>query len=107
MFPGTRPTLLETLATMGGKPNASRVGKVIRDPDPTIALTAPAAMPAPRIPRASAGPIGASHDVDHIQVHSGRFRRQASVKRAVVPAPTSARSAARPAAARQSTGTGS
>src|SRR3954454_7804840 len=47
MEPKTSPTVLETLATTGGYPTASRVGNVISDPDPTIALTAPATTPAP------------------------------------------------------------
>src|SRR5580700_6056756 len=64
MFPETRPTLLETLATTGAKPKASSVGKVISEPDPTTALTAPAATPAPRIASASAGPTYASHLLD-------------------------------------------
>src|SRR5579864_8213124 len=55
-LPGTSPTLLETLATTGGKPKASRVGKVISDPDPTTALMAPAPQPAARIASASPGP---------------------------------------------------
>src|SRR5215469_3078227 len=63
-LPGTSPTLFETLATTGGKPNASSVGKVISDPDPTTALTAPAAVPAARIATASPGPKGPSHDPD-------------------------------------------
>ena len=44
--PGTRPTELETLAVTGGTPNASSVGKVIRVPEPTTVLIAPAAAPA-------------------------------------------------------------
>ena len=45
--------MLLTLATMAGKPNASRVGKVIREPDPTMALTVPATRPAPTMASAS------------------------------------------------------
>src|ERR1700684_1330693 len=60
-LPGTSPTLFDTLATTGGTPKASSVGKVISDPEPTTALTLPAAVPAARIARASAGPTGASH----------------------------------------------
>src|SRR5580700_11913864 len=57
--------LFDTLAVTGGKPNASSVGNVISDPEPTTALMAPAATPAPRIPAASAGPIRSSqHDLD-------------------------------------------
>jgi hypothetical protein len=43
------PRLLETLARTGGYPKASRVGKVMSDPDPTTALMVPAAQPASRI----------------------------------------------------------
>src|SRR5215472_11769796 len=49
VLPGTRPMLFETLAITGGKPNASRVGNVISDPEPTTALIAPAATAASRI----------------------------------------------------------
>src|SRR5215212_11679539 len=38
--------LLETLASTGGYPKASRVGKVTRVPEPTTALMAPATAPA-------------------------------------------------------------
>src|SRR4051812_12354431 len=38
--------LFETFAVTGGKPKASRVGKVISVPEPTTALMAPAATPA-------------------------------------------------------------
>src|SRR5258708_4434504 len=41
--------LLETFATTGANPNASSVGKVISEPDPTTALMAPAAIAAARI----------------------------------------------------------
>src|SRR5258708_27072027 len=41
--------LLETFATPGATPNASRVGRVISDPDPTTGLMAPAAIAAARI----------------------------------------------------------
>ena len=51
--PGTSPTVLLTLATTAGKPNASRVGKVMSEPDPTTVLIVPAANPAPVIARAS------------------------------------------------------
>ena len=44
--PGTRPTLLETLATTGGYPIASSTGKVMRVPDPITALMVPAPNPA-------------------------------------------------------------
>ena len=46
--PGTSPRVLETLAVTAGKPIASSVGKVIRVPDPTTALIAPAPTPASR-----------------------------------------------------------
>ena len=35
--PGTRPTVFETFATTGGNPRARRVGKVMSEPDPTMA----------------------------------------------------------------------
>src|ERR1035437_4321363 len=44
--PATRPTVLETLATNGGNPKNSNVGKVIRVPAPTMVLMVPAAIPA-------------------------------------------------------------
>src|SRR4051794_754380 len=53
--PGTRPTVLETLAVTGGTPKASRVGKVIRVPEPTMVLIVPAAMPASRMAATSNG----------------------------------------------------
>jgi hypothetical protein len=49
--PGTKPTVLLTFATTGVYPNASRVGKVISDPDPTIVLIVPATSPAPAMAR--------------------------------------------------------
>src|SRR5258708_38827971 len=45
--------LFETLAMSGGNPRASRVGKVISDPDPTTELIAPAATAAAKIARIS------------------------------------------------------
>src|SRR3984885_10124664 len=60
-LPGTSPTLFDTLATTGGTPKASSVGKVISDPEPTTALTPPAAVPAARIATASPGPKRSSH----------------------------------------------
>src|SRR5829696_7908561 len=53
MLPGTRPTVLLTLAVTGGTPNANRVGNVINVPDPTTVLMVPAATPARAISRAS------------------------------------------------------
>src|SRR5215813_6461052 len=52
-LPGTSPVLFDTFAMTGGKPNASSVGKVISDPDPTTALIAPAPIAAARIARIS------------------------------------------------------
>src|ERR1700735_4539965 len=49
MLPETSPTLLDTLATTGGKPNASSVGKGISGPDPTTALMGPAPTPGGRM----------------------------------------------------------
>src|SRR6478609_1286334 len=46
--PGARPSELETLAVTGGRPTASRTGKVIRVPEPTMVLMVPAATPASR-----------------------------------------------------------
>ena len=43
--PATRPTVLLTLATTGEKPNASKVGKVMSEPEPTMVLTVPATKP--------------------------------------------------------------
>ena len=54
--PGTSPMVLETLAVTGGTPNASRVGNVIRVPDPTTVLMVPAATPASRIAAISRHP---------------------------------------------------
>src|SRR3954466_14239654 len=53
--PETKPIVLLTFAETGGSPTASNVGKVIREPDPTIVLTAPAASPAAAIATASRG----------------------------------------------------
>ena len=51
--PGTSPTVLLTLATTGENPNASRVGKVMSDPEPTMVLIVPATSPTPVMARAS------------------------------------------------------
>src|SRR5262245_39047436 len=59
MLPNTSPTLFDTLAITAGKPNASSVGKVISDPEPTAALIPPAATAAAKIASASAGGTGA------------------------------------------------
>jgi hypothetical protein len=48
--------LFDTLATTGGMPKASRVGKVISDPEPTMAFMVPAATPAAKIATPSAMP---------------------------------------------------
>src|SRR4029453_4311187 len=45
--PGASPTVLEILAVTGGTPSASRVGNVIKAPEPTTVLINPAAAPAP------------------------------------------------------------
>src|SRR6478609_11796360 len=58
MLPGTRPTVLLTLAVTGGTPNARRVGNVINVPDPTTVLMVPAATPARAISTASVGLTG-------------------------------------------------
>ena len=47
------PTVLLTLATTGENPMASRVGKVISEPEPTIVLMVPARKAAPISSRAS------------------------------------------------------
>jgi len=47
-FPGTRATVFEAFATIGGRPAASRAGKVIREAPPTMAVTIPPATPAPK-----------------------------------------------------------
>ncbi len=44
--PGARPMLFDTLASTGGTPRASRMGKVIKVPEPTMTLMNPAAPPA-------------------------------------------------------------
>ena len=54
----TSPTQFETLAVTGEKPTASRVGKVISEPEPTIALIPPAASAAARTASASGTDIG-------------------------------------------------
>ncbi|CAM5699783.1 hypothetical protein SGRIM128S_08571 [Streptomyces griseomycini] len=46
MEPGIRPSALETVAVTGGRPVASRTGKAIRVPEPTIVLIVPAPTPA-------------------------------------------------------------
>src|SRR4051794_10129972 len=50
--PGTRPTLLLTLASTGGYPSPISVGKVISVPEPTTVLMVPAATPAPKMAKA-------------------------------------------------------
>ena len=45
--------MLDTLARTGGNPNASNVGKVISEPEPTTALMAPAPIAAAMIARIS------------------------------------------------------
>jgi len=47
-FPGVKATVFEALATIAGKPAASKAGNVIRDAPPTIAVTMPPASPAPK-----------------------------------------------------------
>ena len=47
--------LLDTLAVTGAYPKASKVGNVMRLPEPITALTVPAAMPAAVIVAASNG----------------------------------------------------
>ena len=46
MLPGTSPTAFDIVATTGGNPKASRVGKVTSVPEPTTVLIVPAAIPA-------------------------------------------------------------
>ena len=58
MVPGKSPTVFDTFAASAGYPNASKVGKVMSDPEPTTVLTVPAAAPAARIRAASSGDIG-------------------------------------------------
>src|SRR4029077_2253900 len=44
--PATRPTAFDIVAVTGGSPSATKVGNVIRVPEPTTALIAPARTPA-------------------------------------------------------------
>src|SRR4029453_18197952 len=72
--PATRPTAFDIVAVTGGYPSATKVGKVIRVPEPTIALIAPAPTPArakrimwetgicPTLSRLRAGPKVAPRD---------------------------------------------
>ena len=53
--PGTSPRVLDTFAVTASYPTASNVGKVISEPEPTMVLIVPAAMPAPTIAAASGG----------------------------------------------------
>ena len=46
MLPGMRPTALLIVAVTGGTPKATSAGKVMRVPEPTIALIVPAPSPA-------------------------------------------------------------
>src|SRR5450432_1225423 len=71
MLPETRPTLFDTLAMTGGMPNASRVGNVISEPEPTAALIPPAATPAAKIASAS----GASTNLPHVHDRMSGQRR--------------------------------
>jgi hypothetical protein len=41
--------LFDTLASSGGYPNATSVGNVISEPEPTTVLIVPAAVPARRM----------------------------------------------------------
>src|SRR5215469_3937 len=112
MFPDTRPMLFETLAMTGGYPKASSVGNVISEPDPTTALTAPAAIPAPRIAKASGGPTCSPHDLDRKRGPETPHREQhhmdwASLRRPAQRAPTTALTSAPPAVAHRNTATGS
>ena len=54
-LPGTRPTVLDTLASTGAYPRANSVGNVISDPDPTMTLMVPAARPAAKMASAAHG----------------------------------------------------
>ena len=47
-FPGVKATVFEAFATIGGSPAASSAGNVIRDAPPTIAVTTPPVIPAPK-----------------------------------------------------------
>ena len=82
MLPGTRPTLLDTFATIGGYPNASSVGNVINEPDPTTALIPPAPTPAAKIATTSHGvkiiPFAAAFATDSRGVRV--YSRQAGVE---------------------------
>src|SRR4051794_16104740 len=55
------PMLFEMFAPTGGKPNASSVGNVIRDPEPTIVLIVPAATPARKMATTSQADTGADY----------------------------------------------
>jgi hypothetical protein len=55
--PGTMPIVFETFATSGGKPRKRRTGKVTSDPEPTIVLMVPAAIPAMTMRIAPSGSI--------------------------------------------------
>src|ERR1022692_5104989 len=63
--------LFDTLAMTAGRPNASSVGKVISDPEPTTALIPPAATAAAKIASASAAPTRSSHGHDRRTVSAG------------------------------------
>src|SRR5689334_15680340 len=55
------PMLLEMFAPTAGKPKASSVGKVISEPEPTMALMAPAPTPARKIATISHTDTGADY----------------------------------------------
>src|SRR5215471_20131596 len=55
-LPGVSATVLVALATIGGRPAASRAGKVISEAPPTIAVTMPPASPAPNSGRSPQWP---------------------------------------------------
>ncbi len=67
--------MLLTFATTGENPNASRVGKVISEPDPTMVLIVPATRPTPTMARAS------STDMERVY-RSGRGGSTAGAARA-------------------------
>ncbi len=58
--PATRPIALDIVAVTGGTPNATSVGKVMRVPDPTRELIAPAPSPANATRKSSSGVTEAS-----------------------------------------------
>src|SRR6476620_10519947 len=73
-LPGTSPIALDIVAVTGGKPKATRVGKVISVPEPTTALIMPAPTPARKMATISTGLTLAIYGPPCLRRRAGRER---------------------------------